>query len=202
MNEKSIRAALRVLTWALAGALSCVGSAHATLLGDSITGHLTQGTNVGVPIISDFVSPAIVGPGIEFTSTTGVDVFGQTWVINVDVGSDNFLVSFSSNNGANISSLAGPYFTIELGNLDWNGGPGGITGVSLANVSGVPFWGDGHTGLSWMTDSISVAFNSLENGASYLFDVQGVRQVPEPGTLGLLGLGLAGLGFARRRKAA
>ena len=46
--------------------------------------------------------------------------------------------------------------------------------------------------------SVNPTTNTLGN---FIDNVSIVAKVPEPGTLGLLGLGLVGLGIARKRKA-
>ena len=49
--------------------------------------------------------------------------------------------------------------------------------------------------------SMTLAFTHGDAPSFFILDNVSVRAVPEPGTLALFGLGLAGLGFARRRRA-
>jgi len=90
-----------------------------------------------------------------------------------------------------------------------------ITLPSLTELMSIEIWG--RTDCCWERDIYSVVFKDAQGNELYSIaqlDATGSREgvpgyaslpntkVPEPGTLALLGAGLIGMGFARRRKKA
>ncbi|MBT5049706.1 MAG: PEP-CTERM sorting domain-containing protein [Rhodospirillaceae bacterium] len=63
----------------------------------------------------------------------------------------------------------------------------------VSNGSPNPYHTSANSGATWVPSIFDVSYNISNNFVS---------TIPEPDTLAILGLGLAGLGFARRRKAA
>ena len=156
-------------------------TANATLIGDMITCN-------GISYTCD-VGSNTVGAGPEFA----IDFNGFPR-FNVDVDASSISIIAVTN------VITGTIFEITIGDLDWVGMSGEIVGITnfSSNAVGITL-----SDITVNPHSIDIDLNDAEwdLAAVTSFDLV-TRHIPEPGTLALFGLGLAGLGFARRRKAA
>lgn len=166
--------------------------ASASLIGDTVTSSFTGGQIISSP------GSAVVGSGAEFQ--IGFD-FNNDNTVDPDEVFIEVDVEDSSITMTSIMSFPFGTDTLTVGDLDWVDTLGEIVDTSLA-VTGVN--GLDASDVSFTSNSVSVVFansNWMPGDFAAIDLVTTHAVVPEPTTLALLSLGLAGLGFARRRKA-
>lgn len=145
------------------------------------TAHIGRPGTPGTSVLSQvFTIPDVSAVEISFD---------YEWQIDAPTLTDFFSVDFAA---------AGAVFTTILTSDSDNAVFG--TTVNFSTVIDL-------TGLDLISSNASIAFNLIENnqtrGTRVQLDNVVVRaaSVPEPTSLALLGLGLAGFGWARRRRA-
>jgi len=107
-----------------------------------------------------------------------------------------FVHSYGNLSGTNGSILDG---------LDFQTSSAGLGGASIASLNGLVFEANAIdfaslTAGSYVLDSYYAPYNT--NLGTFTLNVGPQSSIPAPGALELLGLGLAGIGFAKRKHAA
>ncbi|MES2153273.1 MAG: PEP-CTERM sorting domain-containing protein [Pseudomonadota bacterium] len=183
----------------------------------SVVTSLPGGTALVIPAThqTGFFGPATLAPGVTFSSsqpsaygytgTYGFNLNG-TWsgtpMIGLDRGTGTFVLSFASG----ISGF--------LGELNWTTGNSANASIGIYDAAnnllesltlesgGINQVAPGFYGFSRATNDIaSIHFNEEYIGVRNILIVEGGSDVPEPASLALMALGLAGCAVARKKSA-
>jgi PEP-CTERM motif len=165
-------------------------NASASLIGDTVT--LDWLAN-GVPCLLCSTVNVVVEAGPGDTASP------NPTVLDVNVEASSILIDILTT-GVGAFDFPTDFNGLVVSSLDWVGDP---TKTIVDVVLGTDIAGLGSDRISFGDHSVSVNFASLSVATGQFITLDLVTtQVPEPGLLSLLSIGLLGLGFLRRKPAA
>lgn len=180
-----LRTLTQVLLVAFTSILFC-NNASATLIGDSVNCAIVGGPGAFV------CNPGAntVGAGVEFS----ID-FISTPAFNVDIDASS--ISVTQVFGSPIGTGAGE--VLVLGDLDWLGLTGKIVGISGFSTNEGPDITANDITFTDHEVRFTMSPNVWAANSFARWDLV-TEHIPEPETIALFGLGLAGMALSRRKK--
>ena len=139
--------------------------------------------------LASFIGPTIwdTTAGIAFDTAGTLYALGFDPLVNPGVGGTNMLFTLDALTGAELTRV-----TVDINNFIFSG-------LGINPVTGEIYATESQTGEVYIVDPVTGEMTATGKPAGeFVSDI--AFRIPEPGTLAVLGLGLVGLAFIRRRR--